>query len=98
MMAAPEWTATFAGPPADERLAIAQAWLEKCSRYPTASYFYRGQVPGSYAPPKGLREISGGRVWEAVPLFRAAGVDSGLVRRLEVWGAGYTAAAVLFHY
>jgi len=102
MMVAPEWSETFAGLPADERLAITQAWLgawlEKCSRYPTASYFYRGQVQGSYAPPKGLREISGGKVWEAAPLFLAAGVDAGLVRRLKVWGAGYRAAAGLFHY
>jgi cytochrome c553 len=102
MLVAPAWSPTFAALPALERQEIAQswlaAWLEKCSRYPTAAYFYRGQVPGSYAPPKALHEISGGRVWEAAADFRRAGVDAGLVHRLEVWGAAYSVGAGLFHY
>jgi hypothetical protein len=74
------------------------AWLDKSSRYPAAAYFYRGQLPGSYAPPKQLRDISGGKLWEAAPQFRQAGVDAALVHRLEAWGAEYAAAATLFRY
>jgi hypothetical protein len=92
----------FAGLPLEQRREITQAWLaawlDRSAGYPVAEYFYRGQVPGSYAPPRELHAISGGRVWEAAPLFRGAGVDATLVRRLETWGAAYTTAAELFHY
>ncbi len=102
MMVAPDWRSTFASLPVAQRTAITEGWLEawlkKNSRYPTASYFYRGQVPGSYAAPRELNDISGGRVWESAAQFRSVGVKPGLVRRLEVWGAGYVAGMALFHY
>jgi hypothetical protein len=102
LMIALEWRATFAALPAAQSKAIAEAWLgawlEKNSRYPTASYFYRGQVPGSYAAPRELDDISGGKVWESAPQFRSAGVDTRFVHRLEAWGAGYVAGTALFHY
>ena len=102
LMVAPGWSVMFAGLPLEQRREITQAWLaawlDRSAGYPVAEYFYRGQVPGSYAPPRELHAISGGRVWEAAPLFRGAGVDAALVRRLETWGAAYTTAAELFHY
>jgi hypothetical protein len=102
MMVAPEWSETFAGVPPPERRAITQAWLsawlDKCTSYPVAMYFHLSQLPGSYEPPKELRAISGGKVWEAAPRFRAAGVDGTLVDRLEVWGREYMAVSSLFQY
>jgi hypothetical protein len=102
MMVAPEWSETFAGLPAGERKAITQAWLsawlDKCTRYPVATYFRLAQLPGSYEPPKELRAISGGKVWESAPRFRAAGVDGTLVDRLEQWGRQYIAVSSLFQY
>jgi hypothetical protein len=102
MMVAPEWSQTFAGLPAGERRAIAQAWLsawlKKCTSYPVAAYFHLSQLPGSYEPPKDLRAISGGKVWESASRFRAAGVDAKLVDRLELWGAQYMTVSSLFQY
>jgi hypothetical protein len=102
VMIAPDWRSTFSALPTDQRKAIADAWLsawlEKNSQYPTASYFYRGQVPGSYAAPPNLQDISGGKVWESAARFRSAGVDAGLVLRLQAWGANYVAGTALFHY
>jgi hypothetical protein len=102
MMVAPEWSETFAGLPAGERRAITQAWLsawlEKCTSYPVATYFRLAQLPGSYEPPKELRAISGGKVWESASSFRAAGVDGNLVDRLGLWGSQYMAVSSLFQY
>jgi predicted TIM-barrel enzyme len=74
------------------------AWLKKCTSYPVATYFHLSQLPGSYEPPKELRAISGGRVWESASSFRAAGVDGKLVDRLELWGSQYLAVSSLFQY
>ena len=102
MMVAPEWSETFAGLPAEERRAITQAWLrawlEKCTSYPVVTYFRLAQLPGSYEPPKELRAISGGKVWESASRFRAAGVDGKLVDRLELWGSQYLSVSSLFQY
>jgi hypothetical protein len=102
MMIAPEWSETFAGLPAGERRAIAQAWLsawlEKCTSYPVVEYFHLSQLPGSYEPPKELRAISGGKVWESASSFRAAGVEAKLVDRLELWGSQYMTLSSLFQY
>ena len=102
MMVAPEWRETFAGLPPAERRTITQAWLsawlEKCTSYPVAMYFHLAQLPGSYEPPKELRAISGGKVWESASSFRAAGVDGKLVDRLELWGSQYMAVSSLFQY
>jgi hypothetical protein len=102
MMVAPEWSETFAGLPTGERRAITQAWLsawlEKCTSYPVVAYFHLSQLPGSYEPPKELRAISGGKVWESASRFRAAGVDAKLVDRLELWGAQYMVVSSLFQY
>jgi len=102
MMTTPEWSETFAGLPPAQRRAITQAWLrawlEKCTSYPVVTYFHLAQLSDSYEPPKDLRAISGGKVWESALRFRAAGVDGKLVDRLELWGTQYMAAASLFQY
>jgi hypothetical protein len=102
MMIAPEWSETFAGIPPAERRAITQAWLsawlQKCTSYPAATYFHLAQLPGSYEPPRELRAISGGKVWESASSFRAAGVDGKLVDRLELWGSQYMTVSSLFQY
>lgn len=102
MMVAAEWSETFVSLAPGERRAIAQAWLrawlEKCTSYPVVTYFRLAQLPGSYEPPKELRAISGGKVWESASRFRAAGVDGKLIDRLEVWGSQYMAMSSLFQY
>lgn len=102
MLVAPHWQSTFAGLSAKDRQAITQAWLEawleKSTRYPITDYFYRAQLPAHYVLSPELHEISGGGVWMAAARFRAAGVDSALVNRLEAWGQEYGKAAELFHY
>jgi hypothetical protein len=102
MMVTPEWSETFAGLAPGERRAIAQAWLSawlgKCTSYPVVTYFHLAQLPDRYEPPKDLRAISGGKVWESASRFRAAGVDAKLVDRLELWGSQYMAMSSLFQY
>jgi cytochrome c553 len=102
MMVAPEWSETFVSLAPGERRAIAQAWLQawlaKCTSYPVVTYFRLAQLPGSYEPPKELRAISGGKVWESASRFRAAGVDAKLVHELEFWGSQYMAMSSLFQY
>jgi hypothetical protein len=77
--------------------SLLTAWLDKTLQYPAASYFARGRLAG-YTPPAHLLDISGGRVWEASPQFRAAGVGRAVTERLDAWGKAYTALAELFHY
>jgi cytochrome c553 len=102
MMVTPEWSETFAGLAPGERRAITQAWLsawlEKCTSYPVVTYFRLAQLHDSYEPPKDLRAISGGKVWESASRFRAAGVNANLVDRLELWGIQYMAMSSLFQY
>jgi hypothetical protein len=102
MIVADDWRETFAGLTADERRAIAEgwvrAWLDKSESYAIASYFHRAQLAGSYVPPKELRDVSGGKVWEAAEEFRRIGMDEGLVERLLVWGRELMRGAALFQY
>lgn len=102
MIISSSWSETFAGLAAGERRAITQAWLsawlEKCTRYSLVTYFHLSQLPDSYEPPAELRAISGGKVWESGPAFRAAGVDEKLVDRLELWGRQYMTMSSLFQY
>jgi hypothetical protein len=102
MLVAPGWRETFAGLGADARRWIAEgwlrAWLDKSESYPIASYFHRAQLAGSYAPPKDLQDVSGGRVWAAAHEFRGIGVDVDLVERLVVWGREFMRASALFQY
>ncbi len=102
MMVAPGWQETFAGLDAGERRAIAEgwvrAWLGKSGSYAMASYFHRAQLAGSYAPPKELRDVSGGKVWESSAAFRGMGINEGLVERLEAWGREFVRALALYQY
>jgi hypothetical protein len=102
ILVAGEWAPMFQTIPDRLKGAIAEsllsAWLDKTLKYPAASYFVRGQMPGGYKRPPFLQDISGGRVWEASRQFQAAGVSPALVERLDAWGKAYTALAELFHY
>jgi len=96
------WAPMFAPLRSDMKQAITEAllsaWLDKTLQYPPASYFRLGLLASSYARPTDLRDISGGRAWEAAAEFRAAGVRGRLVDRLEEWGRKYNDLAGLFHY
>ncbi len=102
IMVASEWAPMFSPLGSDVKQAITEAllsaWLDKTLRYAPASYFHLGLLPSSYSRPTNLQGVSGGRVWEAAPEFRAAGVKGPLIDRLEKWGRKYNDLAGLFHY
>jgi hypothetical protein len=102
ILVAKEWAPVFRNLPRDVKQALAEsllsAWLDKTLEYPPASYFALGAKPATYALPKDLQEISGGKVWEAAPQFEVAGVSPVLIARLNAWGKSWTALAELFHY
>ena len=102
IMIDPAWAPMFATLAPDVRLKLTESflttWLDKTQQYPPVAYFQLGLHASSYARPTDLREVSGGRVWEALPQFAAAGVDPRLLQRLQLWGKHYTAMAELFHY
>ena len=102
ILVSPGWTATFQSLCKEDRREVAEsflsAWLGKTMQYPPAAYFHRAQLAGAYMPPQSLRDITGGRVWEAASQFRSAGVSFALTQRLERWGEQYRAMAELFHY
>jgi hypothetical protein len=97
-----QWAPVFQTVPANVKRLITEellsAWLDKTLQYPGASYFGPGTQASRYRLPVALREISGGRVWEASSQFQAAGVRPALLDRLDAWGKGYTALSELFHY
>jgi hypothetical protein len=78
--------------------SLLTAWLDKNLQYPPASYFRLGLQATSYARPRDLQVISGGKVWEAAAQFQAVGVNAQLIDRLQAWGRQYTSLASLFHY
>jgi hypothetical protein len=102
IMIAKEWAPMFSPLPDAMRQAITEslltAWLDKNLQYPPASYFRLGLEPSSYAPPRDLQDISGGKAWEAAAQFQAAGVNVQLIDRLQAWGRQYVSLASLFHY
>jgi hypothetical protein len=102
ILVAKEWAPMFRNLPRDVKQALAEsmlsAWLDKTLEYSPASYFALGAKPATYALSNDLREISGGKVWEAAPQFEAAGVSPVLIARLNAWGKSWAALAELFHY
>ena len=102
IMIGKQWVPTFLPLGSEMKQAITEAlltaWLDKTLRYPPVSYFKRGLAGSGYAEPGDLRDISGGRAWEAGAQFQAAGVKLELIGRLEEWGRTYTGLAQLFHY
>jgi hypothetical protein len=102
ILIASEWAPAFRTLPDGVKQAITEsllsAWLDKTLQYPSVSYFERGLQANAYKLPADLRDISGGKVWEAAPQFQAAGVSASVIERLNAWGKAYTALADLFHY
>jgi hypothetical protein len=96
------WAPIFQPLPAEVKRAVTEAllaaWLDKNQRYPVGQYFRVGLSEASYAAPPKYGDILGGRAWESASLFLAAGVDADLVKRLQKWGAAYTATAARFQY
>ena len=96
------WAPIFQPLPGEVKRAVTEsllgAWLEKNQRYPIGQYFRVGLSETSYAAPSKYGDILGGRAWESASLFLAAGVDADLVKRLQEWGAAYTATAARFQY
>ena len=102
IMIAKDWAPMFSALGGEMKQAITEAlltaWLDKTVRYRLESYFQLGQLASSYTPPPGLRDISGGRAWEAAEQFQTAGVSVQLIHRLQEWGRSYSDLAVLYHY
>ena len=96
------WASMFQLLSSDAKRAITEsllgAWLDKNMQYPLGRYFRVGLSANSYAPPASYGSISGGKVWEAAPLFMAAGVSPELIRQLQKWGASYSDTAARFQY
>jgi hypothetical protein len=78
--------------------SLLRVWLDKNQQYGVADYFTPGVADQNYIAPESLGGIVGGRVWDAAPQFRAAGVSPELVARLQDWGAAYLATAARFRY
>ncbi len=101
-MVSETWTPIFRQLPADARRALTEsllaAWLDKNLQYPVAQFFTPGAAEERYILPASLGGISGSKVWESAPLFRAAGVSPELVSQLQKWGAAYTDMAARFRY
>jgi hypothetical protein len=96
------WAPVFQTLPSDAKRAITEslltAWLEKNMQYPLGRFFTPGASDSGYTPPASFGGLSGGRVWEAATLFRAAGVSPPVVSQLQKWGTGYTDMAARFQY
>ena len=96
------WAPIFQPLPGEVKRAITEAllgaWLDKNLQYPVGQYFRVGLTESSYAAPASYGNISGGKVWEAAPLFMAAGVSPELIAQLKKWGVSYTNMAARFQY
>jgi hypothetical protein len=99
------WSPLFEPLSNDMRRAITEswlaAWLDKNLQYPVGRYFRVGLTEASYSATgyeADYAGFSGGQVWEAAPLFLAAGVNSDLVKQLQKWGASYIDMANRFSY
>jgi hypothetical protein len=96
------WAPMFQPLPGDVKRAVTEsllgAWLDKNMQYPAGQYFRVGLTESSYVAPAGYGNISGGKVWEAAPLFMAAGVSPELIGQLRKWGVSYTNMAARFQY
>jgi len=102
IMISATWAPIFQPLPGEAKRAITEsllaAWLDKNQQYPVGQYFTPGLAEESYNAPASLGGISGSKVWESAPSFRAAGVSPEQVGRLEKWGRAYTETAARFQY
>ena len=102
IMISPVWAPIFKPLPIEVRRAlttsILSAWMHKNLQYPIAKYLPLGLPPRTYRSSLAYGEISGGKVWEAAPQFRDAGVPPDLVERLQEWGVAFTDRAARLQY
>jgi hypothetical protein len=102
ILVSPTWAPVFKPLPFDVRRALAEslltAWLDKTQQYSVAKYLPLPSVQRDYVLPYEYLDFSGGKVWEAVQDFRAAGVSDDLVERLRAWGRAYTDRAARLQY
>ncbi len=96
------WAPVLQSLPIDVRRAVTEsflaAWLEKNLQYPMARYFRVGLSENRYVLPASYGDMYVGRVWEAAPLFLAAGANAALVAQLQKWGEGYSQLSSRFQY
>jgi len=78
--------------------SLLAAWMDKNLQYPITEYLPLVSLQHDYASRYVYSDISGGKVWEAAPHFRAAGVSDNLVERLQKWGLAYTDRAARLQY
>lgn len=102
IMVSPAWKPMFKPLPEETQRALLQAllaaWMEKNLEYLITTYLPLPVPPHDDKLHYGIRDISGGRVWEAAAEFRAAGVSDDLVERLKKWGLAYTDRAARLQY
>ena len=102
IMISPKWQPIFRPFPPNVRRNLTQsllsAWLEKNLQYSISEYLPHPTIQHDYKPRESYGDISGGEVWSAAKDFRAAGVSSDLVDRLQNWGIAYTDRAVRIQY
>jgi hypothetical protein len=78
--------------------AVLSAWTDKTLQYPISQYLPLPVVHNNYSLAYGLADISGGQVWQALDQFRAAGVSTDLLARVQSWGQIYTDRAARIQY
>lgn len=101
IMISPVWAPIFKPLPVAVHQAVTAsmlaAWMDKNLQYPIAKHLPMGVRRRPYTQPHSYGDISGGKVWEAAPKFRAAGVAPELVC-LQQWGTAYTDRAARIQY
>jgi len=102
VLVAPQWALMYQPLPSAVRRAVTQsllqAWLEKNLQYTLPQYLSLPAPPRGSSPLYGDENISGGKAWLAIDLFRAAGVSPDLLDRLQKWGEAYTDRAARIQY
>ena len=102
IMISPVWAPIFKPLPIEVHHALTasllSAWMDKNLQYSMAKYLPLGSHKDAYAPAPAYGDISGGKVWEAAPQFRGAGVEAELVRRLQQWGLAFADRAARIQY
>jgi hypothetical protein len=72
--------------------------MDKNLQYPISEYLPLPVIQHDYKPDQSQTDISGGKVWNTVREFRAAGVSADVVDHLWEWGAAYTDRATRIQY
>ncbi len=102
ILVSPDWSSQFTPFSAEVRRALAEslvtAWLDKTQQYPIAKYLPLPSLQRDYTAPNEYADITGGKLWEAAGEFRAAGVSTDLLDRVQAWGVAYTDRAARLQY